>query len=222
VSKSALFVWGGWDGHQPKKCVDLFAGLVQGAGLAVQISDSLAVFTERDRLKGLSVIVPCWTMGELTGEQEAGLLDAVAAGVGLAGWHGGMGDAFRASTGYQFAVGGQFVAHPGDIRDYRVNISDRGHPITRSLGDFSMHSEQYYLHVDPSNRVLATTTFDGPAHFAACVMPVAWTRPWGQGRISYCSLGHVAADFDVPQAREMVRRGILWAARALEGKEAGR
>jgi len=47
------------------------------------------------------------------------------------------------------------------------------------------------------------------------VMPAVWTRPWGKGRVFACSLGHVAADFDVPAAREIVRRGLLWAAGAL-------
>jgi type 1 glutamine amidotransferase len=78
-----------------------------------------------------------------------------------------------------------------------------------------MHSEQYYMHVDPSNQVLATTTFSDEFHdwIAGTVMPVVWTRRWGAGRVFYSSLGHVAADFDVPEAKEIVRRGLLWASR---------
>jgi type 1 glutamine amidotransferase len=154
-------------------------------------------------------------MGTITKEQEAGLLKAVADGVGIAGWHGPMADSFRNNTEYQFMVGGQWVAHPGGIIDYRVNITDHDDPITAGLSDFDMRSEQYYLHVDPSNQVLATTTFSGEhaSWIAGTVMPVAWKRMYGQGRVFYCSLGHVVPDFDVPEAREIVRRGMLWASR---------
>jgi type 1 glutamine amidotransferase len=45
------------------------------------------------------------------------------------------------------------------------------------------------------------------------MMPVVWKRIWGKGRVFYSSLGHVAADFDVPEALEIQRRGLVWAAR---------
>ena len=94
-----------------------------------------------------------------------------------------MADSFRNSTEYQFMVGGQWVAHPGNIIDYTVQITNRDDPITAGLNDFSMHSEQYYLHVDPSNEVLATTTFSGEyaPWIDGCVMPVVWKRKWGEG-----------------------------------------
>jgi type 1 glutamine amidotransferase len=78
-----------------------------------------------------------------------------------------------------------------------------------------MHSEQYYMHVDPSNEVLAATTFSGEHGGApwikGCVMPVVWKRRYGNGRVFYTSLGHVANDFKVPEALEIVKRGMLWA-----------
>ncbi|MBE9565204.1 MAG: ThuA domain-containing protein [Proteobacteria bacterium] len=213
--KSALMVWGGWDGHEPKQCVDVFAPYLEEQGFEVRISDSLEIYLEEDYLKSLSLIVPVWTMGGITGEQEAGLLKAVESGVGIAGWHGGMGDSFRNNTEYQFLVGGQWVAHPGGVIHYRVNIIDHEDPITAGLADFEMHSEQYYMHVDPSNQVLATTTFNGEhcAWIDGAVMPVAWKRRWGEGRVFYSSLGHVAKDFEVPEARTIMQRGMRWAAR---------
>jgi type 1 glutamine amidotransferase len=117
-------------------------------------------------------------------------------------------------------VGGQWVAHPGGVIDYEVNIIDHDDPITRGLEDFKMHSEQYYMHVDPLNQVLATTTFSAEhaPWIGGVVMPVVWKKMYGKGRVFYTSLGHVAKDFDVPEAREIVQRGMLWAARALEEK----
>ncbi len=215
MAKKSLMVWGGWEGHEPKQCVDIFAPLIRDAGFEVDVETSLDVYTDAARMAAYDVITQVHTMSSITKVQEKGLLDTIAAGTGFAGWHGGMADAFRQNTEYQFMVGGQWVAHPGNIVDYTVNIVDQADPITAGLDDFRMHSEQYLLQVDPSNEVLATTTFSGEhaPWIEGTVMPVVWKRRWGQGRIFYCSLGHVARDFDVPEAREIVRRGIIWAAR---------
>jgi uncharacterized protein len=213
--KSALMVWGGWEGHEPKQCVDIFAPYLREQGYQVEIANTLDVYLDEAKMRSLNLIVPVWTMGTITGEQEKGLLGAVKSGVGIAGWHGGMGDSFRNNTEYQFMVGGQWVAHPGGVIDYEVQITNHKDPITAGLRDFKMHSEQYYLHVDPSNEVLATTTFSGDhvPWVAGCVMPAVWKRQWGAGRVFYSSVGHVAKDFDVLEARTIVQRGMLWASR---------
>lgn len=212
--KRALMVWGGWAGHEPEQSVRRFAPGLEAAGFNVTITDTLEAYLEAS---AYDLIVQCVTMSSISDAQLSGLLGAVRAGTGFGGWHGGAGDAFRESTDFQFMVGGQWVAHPGDIMDYTVQITNHSDPITAGLGDFPMYSEQYYMHVDPSNEVLATTTFDGRVYpwIAGTRIPIAWKRRWGAGRVFYCSLGHVAADFEVPQASELVRRGLLWAGRAL-------
>ena len=213
--KAALMVWGGWDGHQPKQCVDVLAPFLREQGFEVEIANTLDAYLDRDRMTSLSLVVPVWTMGAITGEQERGLLEAVRSGVGIAGWHGGMGDSFRNNTEYQFRVGGQWVAHPGGIIDYEVHITKPTDPIVKGLRDFKMRSEQYYMHVDPSNEVLATTTFGGEhcPWIGGCVMPVVWKRMYGKGRVFYTSLGHAASDFEVKETRTIVQRGMLWASR---------
>ena len=213
--KKALIVWGGWEGHEPKLCTDIFAPLLRERAYDVTISDTLDIYLNSEFMMALDLIVPIWTMGTITREQEKGLLDAIASGVGVAGWHGGMGDAFRNNTTYQWMVGGQWVAHPGNIIDYTVNIIDHSDPITAGLSDFQMHSEQYYMHVDPGNQVLATTTFTGEhaAWVKGTVMPVVWKRMWDQGRVFYSSLGHHASDFAVPEAKEIQIRGMMWASK---------
>lgn len=213
--KKALMVWGGWAGHEPKQCVERFAPFLHRAGFEVAISDSLDSYADRALMGSVDLIVQCWTMGKLAKEQWQGLRDAVASGVGLAGWHGGLCDSFREHTEYQFMTGGQWVAHPGNIIEYEVHITDFDDPITAGLDDFRMRSEQYYLHTDPSNVVLATTTFSGDVHpwIKGATIPAAWKRRWDRGRIFYSALGHVASDFDVPEARAIVERGMLWASR---------
>jgi hypothetical protein len=210
-----LFVWGGWEGHEPKLTAEIIAACMEAEGYRTELSDTLEVLLDTGKLQGYDLIVPVWTMGNITKEQEKGLLDAIDSGIGLGGWHGGIADSFRNNTNYQFMVGGQFVSHPGGIIDYRVNIIDHHDPITAGLGDFDMHSEQYYMHVDPSNEVLATTTFGGQyaSWIEGTVMPVVWKRKWGKGRVFVCSLGHQAKDFDGPEAREIVLRGLQWASR---------
>ena len=184
--KKALMVWGGWPGHEPKQCVDIFAPWLREQGYEVEISDTLDVYLDEAKMMALSVIVP-----------------------------GGMGDSFRNNTEYQFMVGGQWVSHPDGITDYTVNIIKPSDPIVAGLKDFRMHSEQYYMHVDPSNEVLATTTFNSERYpwVQNVVMPVVWKRMWDKGRVFYSSLGHVAKDFEVPEALEIQKRGILWASR---------
>ena len=215
MTKKALLVWGGWEGHEPQLTSAFFAEKLRERDYAVEVRDTLDAYLDAELVNGMDLIVPVWTMGTITREQEKGLLNAIASGIGVAGWHGTMGDSFRNSTDYQFMVGGQWVAHPGNIIDYRVNITKRDDPIMHGLSDFDMHSEQYYMHVDPSNEILATTTFTGDhaAWIAGTVMPVTWKRHWGQGRVFYSSLGHVLRDFDVPEAREIMLRGMLWASK---------
>lgn len=213
--RRALFVFGGWPGHDPHGFRDLMVPIMEQNGYAVTVADHLDVYTEASLLSSLDVIVQQWTMDEISQEQGDGLLNAVRNGVGLAGWHGGLSDSFRAHTDYQFMVGGQFVAHPGGPIDYHVRITDREHPVTAGLSDFEMRStEQYYLHMDPAVHVLATTTFtdEYEAGIGGVIMPVAWTKMWGRGRVFHHTIGHSVKDFDVPEVLEMTLRGIRWAA----------
>ena len=214
---NALIVWGGWEGHEPDKVANILGQALEENGFAVEISETLNSLRYQAKLESLDLIVPIWTMGVITPEQLNPMLKAVGLGTGIAGVHGGMGDAFRSETEYQFMVGGQFVAHPDDIVDYKVNIIKHDDPITEGIKDFRINSEQYYMHVDPSNEVLATTTFsDVDSEYGwikGCVMPVVWKRRWGKGKVFYSSLGHIAKDFDVPEAKEIIRRGMLWATR---------
>src|SRR4030042_1602188 len=211
--KKVLYVWGGWMGHEPDKCRDIFVPWMESEGATVLVSETLDVYINKDLQKEFDLIVQAWTMGTITDNQEKALLEAVKSGVGLAGWHGGLGDSFRNNTEYQFMVGGQWVAHPGGVIDYRVNITDHKDPVTKGLTDFDMHSEQYYMHVDPNVKVLATTTFNGDNAFwiDGNVVPIVWKKAYGKGRVFYSSLGHVSDDYKVPEALEIQKRGIRWA-----------
>lgn len=212
--RDALIVWGGWDGHEPEQGARIVAGMLAEEGFEVEIENTTEAFAD-PAIQDLSLIVPIDTMSTIEKEELDNLCAAVESGVGLAGYHGGMCDAFRGAPAYQFMCGGQWVAHPGNIIDYRVAITRPDDPIVAGIEDFAYRSEQYYMHVDPSNEVLATTTFSG-AHcpwIEGVVMPVVWKRRHGRGRVFYSSLGHVAAEFAVPEMATILRRGLVWAAR---------
>lgn len=213
AGKSILFIYGGWEGHAPEKCRDLFVPWMENEGANVIPSTSLDSYLDAGLMNELDLIIQIFTMSQISKEQEKGLLQAVRGGVGIAGWHGGLADAFRQNTEYQFMVGGQWVAHPGGIIDYEVNITNREDEVTHDIPDFRMHSEQYYMHVDPNVKVLATTTFSGDhaAWIDGAVMPVVWKKMYGKGRVFYSSLGHKIDDFQVPEALEIMKRGIRWA-----------
>ncbi|MDX2185997.1 MAG: ThuA domain-containing protein [Opitutaceae bacterium] len=213
--KKALFLNGGWDGHQPAAIYELFERELRKRGVHASAAGSLDLLDDRDALSNFDLIIPNWTVGTITNKQEENLAAVIAAGTGLAGIHGGMGDAFRNSTGFQFMVGGQFVAHPDNEKPYRVSIANVDDPIVAGLKDFDVHTEQYFMHVDPSNRVLATTVAESVSApwINGTVMPVAWTRRYGAGRVFYCSLGHKPQLFEHATTLEMTLRGFLWAAR---------
>ena len=214
MAHKALIVWGGWHGHEPEQCAGIVKGMLQRNGFDVQVETTTRAFAD-PALKDLSLIVPIYTMSKIEKDECANLTAAVRDGVGVAGFHGGMCDAFRDSVDYQFMTGGQWVAHPGNVIDFRVNISRHDDPVMAGLNDFDYRSEQYYMHVDPSNQVLATTTFSGEhaPWTKGVVMPVVWKRQHGQGRVFYSALGHVSAEFQVPEMATLFERGMLWAAR---------
>ena len=212
--REALIVWGGWSGHEPERCAAIVRAMLEEEGFSVRVENTTEAFADPG-LAHLNLVVPIVTLAKIEKSQLDTLSSAVRGGLGLAGFHGGMGDAFRDAVEYHFMCGGQWVAHPGNIIDYRVNVLRRDDPVMQGIEDFDYRSEQYYMHVDPSNEVLATTTFSGEhaAWIKGVVMPVVWKRKHGEGRVFYSALGHVAAEFEVAPMRTILRRGMVWAAR---------
>lgn len=214
MARKALIAWGGWEGHTPERSAGIIRDMLEKNGFDVRIGHGSVLFADPE-LARFDLIVPVITMSTIEKPELENLTRAVLAGTGLAGFHGTMCDSFRNETEYQFMTGGQWVAHPGTIIDYRVNVVRGDDPIMQGIADFDYRSEQYYMHTDPSNDVLATTTFTD-AHFpgiGGVVMPVVWKRKYGDGRVFYSALDHTADEFAVPAMATLMERGLLWAAR---------
>lgn len=214
MARRALIFWGGWDGHTPDRSAAVVREMLAANGFEIELHPGTAILASAD-LPSFDLIVPMVTMSIIEKPELGALTHAVREGTGLAGFHGTMGDSFRNETEYQFMVGGQWVAHPGNIIDYTVEIARPDDPIMQGIADFAYRSEQYYMHVDPSNEVLATTTFSGEHldFIKGVVMPVVWKKRYGKGRVFYSALGHTADEFAVPEMRTIFGRGALWAAR---------
>jgi len=230
MSRTALIVRGGWEGHRPVEATDLFVPFLREQGFSIRVESSPGVYADPAYLAGVDLIVQCVTMSRIGGDELRGLRDAIAAGTGLAGWHGGIADSYRDSSDYLHLIGGQFACHParppedqveGEANNfvpYTVNISPhaKDHPIVAGLDDFDLVTEQYWVLSDDYIEVLATTTQrarPGDPWHREVTSPAVWTREWGRGRIFVTTPGHSLDVLHDATVRTIIERGMLWASR---------
>ena len=212
--KKILVVYGGWEGHQPKIFAEKITKWLLDQKAEVKLVKGTSIYTDSNVMNDLDLIIQHITMSKMSPLETKGLINAIARGVGLAGCHGGLGDSFRDNTEYQYMVGGQFVKHPGGQVTYTVNIESKNDPITAGIKDFSLHTEQYYMHIDPNLEVLASTKFSGihDSWIKGAVVPVVWKKLYGKGRVFYNSIGHSKETFEIPEVWTLIKRGVAWAA----------
>ena len=210
--KNVLIVWGGWEGHSPELFSNMIESWLIDNSANVEVSNDLNIYSDYNYLKMFDLIVQSVTMSELKKEQEKNLLKAIRSGVGFAGAHGGIIDSFRESTDYQFMTGGQWVEHPGGMTHFKVNIVEN--QFTQGIEDFEIYSEQYYIHVDPNIEILAKTTFNGKTYpwIENVVMPVAWKKKYGSGKVFVITIGHDPNEFKkYENGWKLLKRGLIWA-----------
>lgn len=229
--RTALVVRGGWDGHMPVETTDLFIPYLEENGFEVRVADSAEVYADAELMGEVDLIMQANTMTTISDEAASGLVAAIRAGTGIAGWHGGIADSYRASADYLHLIGGQFAHHAGidpaartgeqsdNYLEYTVAMTDLGrqHEITAGVGDFTLTTEQYWVLSDEYNDVLATVTqpsrpwdpWNRPV-----TSPAIWTRQWGAGRVFVCTPGHRLDIVEEPHVRGIIERGLLWAARS--------
>jgi uncharacterized protein len=210
-SPHAWILTGGWSGHDPEGVAAWTSDRLASIGIESEVVRDLDRLLDAAALDALSLVVPNWTMGSLDPDAEKALVSAVERGLGLVGTHGGMGDAFRGSLAYQWLVGGQFVAHPGDVCAHRVTF-DPGSPLLGDLPAVELTTERYVMLVDPAVQVHASLTFgaDPLPWLDGVRVPVAWTRRWGTGRVAYLSVGHTIDDLRVDTLTTAFERLARW------------
>ncbi|MDC9823429.1 ThuA domain-containing protein [Devosia sp. ZB163] len=212
--KSALVVWGGLELHEPEKGAHVVREILEAENFKVTVTDDYTALGA-DGVGAFDLIVPQITGGELDREHSIRFCSAIEAGTGLAGFHHALATTFPGNPRMRFLGGSTFATHPGDIITYRVDPKVTSDPIMAGIGSFEHTSEQYYMHVDPTVEVLATTTFSGEHAFwkKGVEMPVVYKSAYGNGRVFYTALGHKPAELDKPEIRTILTRGLLWAAR---------
>lgn len=212
--RRCLIISGGYAPHRAVEAGERVRSMLEEDGFAVTHSETLSAYDLED-LAGYDLIVPNWTVGQMSVDTSKKLWAAIWSGVGLGGFHGGMADGFRDNDRFRYMVGGAYVREPGGIKRYTVEIARRDDPIMAGISDFEYHSEQYYMHVDPANEVLATVRFSGEDYswIDGVVMPTVWKKPFGHGRVFFSALGHVPEEFDNPSMGTILRRGLNWASR---------
>lgn len=221
---------GGWDGHEPVQTTESVIPFLEREGFEIRVEEGTSVYADAEIMAAIDLVVQVNTMNTIADAELSGLIAAVVAGTGLAGWHGGIADSYRNSADYLQLIGGQFAHHAAvpeaertgeqsdNYLDFTVNIvpERRDHPIVSGVEDFPLHTEQYWVLSDAYNDVLATTEivhreFDAWHH--SFTSPVVWTRLWGAGRIFVCTAGHKLEVLNEPPVRTIVERGLLWASR---------
>jgi len=231
TDRRALVVRGGWEGHHPVETTNLFIPFLEKSGFEVRVEESNEIYADAEVMAATDLIVQSVTMSEISKEAFAGLRSAVEAGTGLAGWHGGIADSYRANSDYLHLIGGQFATHPGrppaerpgdetdNYLSYTVDMTELGrtHEITEGIADFPLTTEQYWVLHDDLIDVLATTTHPvQPYHpwHRPVTSPAVWTRQWGAGRIFVATPGHSVDVLEDANVRTIVERGMLWASRS--------
>lgn len=212
--RKAIIVWGGSRIHEPEECAGIVGEMLREDSFSVEITGDLGIFGS-PHVAEADLLVPIVTGETIEKTHAKALVEAVRGGLGLGGHHCALATSFKESPAFHYVAGVTWVSHPGNIIDYRVNITRPNDPLMQGIPDFDYRSEQYYLHYDPSVEILATTTFTGEYDEAVrnVVMPVVFKRHFGRGRVFYSALGHVAAEFQHPHMRTILKRGLTWAAR---------
>ena len=230
-TRRALVVRGGWDGHMPVETTDLFVPFLEANGFDVRIEESTVVYTDADYLETVDLIVQINTMSTIEPAEFAGLQQAVLNGTGLAGWHGGIADAYpqqrRLSAHDRRPIRlitpartppSAWAARRTTTSRTRCTSPSSAEPIRSRQGidDFDLVTEQYWVLSDDYNDVLATTTQDvrpWDAWNRPVTSPAIWTRQWGKGRVFVSAPGHRLEIVESQPVRTIIERGLLWAAR---------
>jgi len=212
--KKALVVWGGLELHEPEAGALIVRDILAGEGFDVNVTGDYTALGGSD-VGSYDLIVPQITGGELDRENSIRFCAAIEAGTGLAAFHHGIATTFPGNARMRFLGGCTFATHPGDVISYRVDPLKTDDPIMQGISSFEHTSEQYFLHVDPSVEVLATTTFSGEHAFwkKDVAVPVVYKSAFGHGRVFYTALGHKPAELEKSEIMTILHRGLLWASR---------
>jgi type 1 glutamine amidotransferase len=117
-------------------------------------------------------------------------------------------------------------SHHSPVHDYRVDIRDADHPITRGLGGFMTKTDELYAGLKcqpPADFHVLATGWDDHSLYVAKPRdpapsgasqdePLLWTVPYGAGRVFATMLGNDMRAVHTPGFIATFVRGTEWAA----------
>ncbi len=199
-------------------CAQAVKELAEEKGLTAVISDDPAQMTA-DTLKQYKSIVLASTNNEIvdTDEQRNALFDFVAKGGGLLSIHSALASE-RKSDRFRELVGATFVTHPPN-QVFDINIVDPAHPSVRSFSApvWSGWKDEVYVCKMATNIHAIMTVDLATLKGADALMkkgfrlvPIAYTVPFGKGRVYVAALGHNDESYKKSEWRHLLQDALLW------------
>jgi len=208
--QKVLYIYGGADFHPAEAGGKILAEVLARDGrFELHMTPNLDALVSLPNGQYAAVVL--YTTGfadELTPDREQGLLGFVRGGGGFVGLHAAA-NSFRGSRAYVEMLGAEFASHP-PAHEYPIGIVNPGHYTTTRVPGFTVFDELYHLQgFDPAqSTVLAQATWQGQRH------PLAYAKPYGQGRVAYLASGHTAQVWQHPEFRKLLLRAVAWSAGA--------
>ena len=167
-----------------------------------------------------------FTSGELDllPEQRTALLDFVRRGGGFGGVHSAT-DTLYTWPEYGDLIGGYFDGHPW-VHSVRIDVEDPDHPASAHLTPgFDIVEEIYQFRNLSRDRVRVlmslnplSVDLNAPGvQTGTQDFPLAWVRPYGEGRVFYSALGHFDDTWRDPRFQKMLEGALLWMTKQAEG-----
>ncbi len=181
-----------------------------------------AAVLETDAMKKYDVLVITADRRDdehrLTEAQQQAILDFAAAGKGVVSLHGFCCAAKDWKPQMRELLGG-VLSHVGlpdtkvKVGKYTVKVTKADHPIMRGISDFEHEDElYYYLQTVGELDAIATVRHEEKD------WPIAWTLPYGKGRVFVTVFGHSRWETgskdpqENPPFRQMILQAVEWAA----------
>jgi type 1 glutamine amidotransferase len=209
MGKRLLVLGGGETGyHNFAEIGPVYHAILTEAGHHVTLTEDLNMLLP-GHIGEYDALVCCTTGRELSGEQEKGLLDAVAGrdntadSLGFIGIHSAS-CSFLSSEPYLRMLGARFLNHPLMGPRFHFHVKEREHPVTDGITNFTLKDELYLFELYPPQLVLVTTQYDG------FEVPVCWVKQYGLGRVFYLSLGHAGEQVLFPMVKRLIENAVLW------------
>ncbi len=143
----------------------------------------------------------------MTAEQERAVVAFVEGGGGFLNLHNSMG-LYPEHGPYLALVGGKYIGH-GPLERFRVEVVDKGHPVTRGVSGFFTADEQHTPPYDEGRvHLLLRNRSDDDKSAAA-----GWVREPGRGRLCHLANGHTLEALLHPMYQRLMCNAVRWCLR---------